>query len=104
MRDPDTVREFEDKYVLVDGWIETGCVDIAFSYGYKKAISNNELCALYPDCIKYDFKHYFPKDRVKKLTDELSHRLNMGLDEIKNDLKFSAIIIWAGFSNLDLML
>ncbi len=43
------MQQFRDKYVLVDS--NTNSVELAHSYGFRKAISVQEIIALYPDIV-----------------------------------------------------
>jgi len=52
LSDPEVVKRYEDKYVLVSGYFD--CLAVAISYGYKKAIDIEELVALYPDSMPLD--------------------------------------------------
>lgn len=49
LSDPDFIKDYEDKFVLIDG---IGYVlEIALSYGFKKAIHINELASLFPKAV-----------------------------------------------------
>jgi hypothetical protein len=47
------VDEFGDKFVLCDGFVYS--IDVAHSYGYKKAITSLELGCLFPAAVALDF-------------------------------------------------
>jgi hypothetical protein len=94
LQDEKYMRKYADKFVLVDGF-SADDVGLANGYGYKKAVSLLELMALYPSVSPVAMKDFFmSKERLQKAKEAVLARFGLSEDELKKQLKFSAVIIF----------
>lgn len=99
LREPSLVEKYKDKYVLVCGYDEV--LDAALKYGYNKAIHVDELAAVYPDAVPMDVP-ILQKDRMEGFRKDLETRFGTSVEELNQELYFSAIFVMHGVIYSDL--
>lgn len=76
-------------------------LDAALKYGYKKAIHVDELAAVYPNAVPMDIP-ILQKDRLQAFHKDLETRFKKSIEELRSELRFSAIFIMHGVVYSDL--
>ena len=77
-------------------------LDAALKYGYKKAIHVDELAAVYPNAVPMDIP-ILQKDRLQAFHKDLETRFKKSIEELRSELRFSAIFIMHGVVYSDLI-
>ena len=97
----DHVKTYENKYVLFSGLGDT--VSVFEDYGFKKGIDIEELLALHPEMNPLT-KSWYPESKLEAKKKQVLARLDMTEEELKNDLAFDAIMVFADVNVLELSL
>lgn len=89
-------KRFQDKWILVDGY-SADDAELVMSYGFKKVISVKELMSLETSASPWIGLDFYEGRTVKlkilRVRNKVLKRYGMTMEELKKELKFSAIIV-----------